>query len=243
MMPALARPPVTRVQNTRSPARPGTGQQLLVAIALAAIVMLTLGGCQTTNPYTGEAEYTNTSKGAGIGAIGGAVVGAILGGGSRKGILIGAGLGTLAGAAAGNYMDREEDKLRQQLRGTGVSVTRSGNSVILNMPGNVTFATNSSDVSAQFYEVLNSVGLVLNEFDQTYVDVIGHTDSTGPLELNQRLSVDRANSVAAYLRSREVLPQRILTQGMGPSRPIASNDTPEGRALNRRVEIRLTPLT
>jgi outer membrane protein OmpA-like peptidoglycan-associated protein len=129
------------------------------------------------------------------------------------------------------------------LQGTGVSVTRVGDQIVLNMPGNVTFATNSSDISANFYGVLNSVAPVLNEFDKTCVDVIGHTDSTGSMELNQRLSDQRASSVATYLETQEVLSQRIATRGMGPNSPIASNDTPEGRALNRRVEIILTPFT
>ncbi|MGW8311256.1 MAG: OmpA family protein, partial [Thiogranum sp.] len=198
---------------------------------------------QTTDPYTGEQKTTNTAKGAGIGAVGGAIAGAIIGGGKRKGVLIGAGLGALSGAAVGNYMDQEEAKLRARLQGTGVSVTRAGDSVILNMPGNITFATDSSDISADFYPVLDSVALVINEFEKTYVDVVGHTDSTGAEDYNQRLSEARASSVARYLESQQVLPQRIVTQGLGESTPVASNDTPEGRSLNRRVEIRLTPLT
>jgi outer membrane protein OmpA-like peptidoglycan-associated protein len=212
-------------------------------VALATAVTLALGACQTTNPYTGEQETSKTAKGAGIGAIGGAIAGAILGGGKRKGVLIGAGLGALTGAAVGNYMDQQEAQLRAQLQGTGVSVTRVGDSIVLNMPGNITFATNSSNISADFYPVLDSVALVINKFEKTYVDVIGHTDNTGPADYNQRLSEARASSVARYLESQKVLPARILTQGMGENSPIASNDTPEGRAQNRRVEIRLTPLT
>jgi len=199
-----------------------------------------LSAC-TTNPYTGEEEASKTAKGAGIGAIGGAVVGSIAGG-SRRSVLLGMGLGALTGAGVGLYMDREEDRLREQLRGTGVSVSRDGDNIILNMPGNITFATNSSDISADFYPVLDSVALVVNEFDKTYVDITGYTDSTGPDDLNQRLSEARARSVAQYLESRKVLPQRIVTRGMGPQNPIASNDTPEGRALNRRVEITLSPI-
>jgi outer membrane protein OmpA-like peptidoglycan-associated protein len=209
---------------------------LLTALSVAVV------GCQTTNPYTGEQEVSNTTKGAGIGAVGGAIVGAIFSG-KRKAVLLGAGIGALAGSLVGNYMDREEAKLRAQLEGTGVSVTRIGDQITLNMPGNVTFATNSADISASFYPVLDSVGLVLKEFQQTYVDVVGHTDSTGALDYNQRLSEQRAMSVSRYLESREVLPERLVTRGVGPDVPIASNDTPEGRALNRRVEIILTPLT
>ena len=207
-------------------------------IALLAATLLGSAGCTTTNPYTGEQEASKTAKGAGLGALGGAIPGD-----NRKSILIGAGVGALAGGAIGNYMDQQESKLRAQLRNTGVSVTRDGDNIILNMPGNVTFATNSSDISASFYQVLNSVALVINEFEKTYVDITGHTDSTGADDYNMQLSVARASSVARYLESREVLPQRIYTQGMGETRPIASNDTPEGRAMNRRVEILLTPIT
>lgn len=221
--------------RTRAPR--GRSQRILTGVLALCLL---LSGC-TTNPYTGEEEASKTAKGAGIGALGGAVVGAIAGG-SRKSVLLGMGIGALAGAGVGLYMDREEDKLRAQLQGTGVSVIRDGDNIILSMPGSITFATNSSDISADFYPVLDSVALVVNEFDKTYVDITGYTDSTGPDDLNQRLSEARARSVARYLESRKVLPERIVTHGMGPQHPVASNDTPEGRALNRRVEITLTPI-
>ena len=214
----------------------------LRTLTLATAITLALAGCQTTDPYTGEEKTSNTAKGTGIGAVGGAIAGAIFGG-SRKSVLIGAGIGALAGGVAGNYMDRQETELRTRLQNTGVSVTRVGDSIVLNMPGNITFATDSSNISADFYQVLDSVALVINEFEKTYVDVIGHTDSTGRAEYNQQLSVARASSVARYLESQKVVPQRINTQGMGQNAPIASNETPEGRALNRRVEIKLTPIT
>ncbi|MEA3410499.1 MAG: OmpA family protein [Pseudomonadota bacterium] len=203
------------------------------------VLLASLAGCQTTNPYTGEKEINNTSKGAGIGAAGGAIIGAIAGGG--KGAAIGAGAGALAGGGVGYYMDKQADKLRRQLRGTGVSVTRSGDNIILNMPGNITFATDSADVSADFYPVLDSVGVVLNEYDKTDIQVLGFTDSTGSESHNQQLSERRAGSVAGYLKTREVSPQRLAARGMGESRPVATNDTPQGRAQNRRVEIHLTP--
>jgi outer membrane protein OmpA-like peptidoglycan-associated protein len=211
---------------------------------LAGVLVIALGlvGCTTTNPYTGEKEVNKTSKGAGIGALAGLAVAAIAGG-DRKKLLAGAGIGALVGGGVGYYMDRQEDKLRAQLQKTGVSVTRSGDNIILNMPGNVTFATNSSDISANFYDVLDSVALVLNEYEKTYIDIVGYTDSTGGAAYNQQLSEARANSVSRYLQSQQVLAQRIVTRGMGESNPIASNDTPEGRAQNRRVEIVLTPIT
>jgi len=217
--------------------RPGR----LIVLGVVATAMIA-AGCQTLDPYTDEPETSRTAKGAGIGAAAGAVAGVVVGG-SRKSTIIGAGIGALVGAAVGNYMDREAEALRQRLRATGVSVTKTGNQIILNMPGNVTFATDSADISSSFYEVLDSVALVVNEFDKTYVDVIGHTDSTGSAEYNQGLSVRRARSVADYLISQQVIPERLVVTGMGQDQPIAPNDTPEGRALNRRVEIVLTPLT
>lgn len=213
-----------------------------IGILVVAALSLTAAGCQTIDPYTGEEKVSKTTTGAAIGAVGGAVAGALIGG-NRKGALIGAGVGALTGGAIGNYMDRQEAKLRAQLQGTGVSVTRNGDQVILNMPGNITFATNSADIAPNFQPVLNSVALVVNEFKQTYVDVIGHTDSTGKPDYNQRLSEQRAASVGGYLQSQGVLPQRIISRGMGETHPIASNDTPQGRAQNRRVEIILTPVT
>lgn len=213
-----------------------------LAVLCLVAASVTMAGCETLNPYTDEPETSRTTKGAAVGAAAGAVAGVVVGG-SRKSTLIGAGIGALIGGAIGNYMDREAEALRQRLRGTGVSVTRHGDHIILNMPGNVTFATNSSDISSNFYAVLDSVAIVLNEFEKTYVDVVGHTDSTGPADFNQALSVRRAQSVADYLMSREVIPERLVVTGRGASQPIATNDTSEGRTLNRRVEIVLTPLT
>ena len=211
---------------------------------LAAIIVTT--GCTTLDPYTREEKTSSATKGALIGAAAGAVVGLVSGDDAverRQRALIGAGVGALAGGSIGYYMDRQEAELRAELEGTGVSVARIGDNVTLVMPGNVTFATNSSNISADFYNVLNSVALVLNEFEKTYIDVIGHTDSTGADSYNQQLSEARASSVARYLESQQVLAARIVSQGLGESSPIASNDTPDGRALNRRVEIILTPVT
>jgi outer membrane protein OmpA-like peptidoglycan-associated protein len=149
----------------------------------------------------------------------------------------------MAGGAVGNYMDRQEAKLRAELQGTGVSVTRAGDEIILNMPGNVTFPVDSADINASFYPVLTSVGKVLKEFDKTVVDVGGHTDSTGRDDYNLALSQRRASSVTSYLSAQGIAADRFITQGYGETRPIASNDTPEGRAQNRRVEIVLAPIS
>ncbi len=213
----------------------------LTAVALAGVLGLTLSACQTINPYTNERQVSKSTIGAGVGAAGGATIGALAGGG--KGALIGAGAGAVTGAGVGYYMDRQEAKLRERLRHTDVSVTRHGDRIILNMPGNITFATNSSNISGSFYQVLDSVALVINEFDKTYVNVVGHTDDTGAASYNQHLSEERAQSVAQYLMGRNVDTQRILVQGMGEELPVASNTTPSGRSVNRRVEITLHPIS
>ncbi len=204
--------------------------------------MLTSTGC-TTDPYTGEQKMSKTAIGSIVGAVGGAAVGAAVSKDKRKGALIGAGVGGLTGAGVGYYMDRQEAKLRERLQGSGVSVTRQGDNLILNMPGNITFKTDSADINAGFYDVLNSVGLVLKEFDKTLIDVYGHTDSVGSDAYNQTLSERRAASVGQYLISQGIDGRRVITQGFGESRPIADNNTEAGRSQNRRVELQLTPLT
>lgn len=209
------------------------------------IVLACLMAACTTNPYTGERQASNTGKGAAIGAAVGAVAGVISGDDAderRKRALIGAGVGALAGAGVGAYMDRQEAKLRDELAGTGVSVTRIGDDIVLNMPGNVTFPVNQSAIDADFYPVLNSVVKVVNEFDKTLVDVAGHTDSTGSVSYNMSLSQQRALSVSQYLQSQGVYGPRVQAEGYGPHYPIADNGTANGRAENRRVEIALKPL-
>jgi outer membrane protein OmpA-like peptidoglycan-associated protein len=209
------------------------------------ILVVCLAGC-TTDPYTGKKELSKTGWGSILGAAGGAAIGAATGDDSKerqKNALIGAGIGALAGGAVGNYMDRQEAKIRQQLQGTGVSVTRVGNDLILNMPGNITFATNSSDINSGFYNVLNSVVLVLKEYEKTMIEISGHTDSVGEDAYNLSLSQRRAASVGQYLITSGIMNQRVMTQGFGESRPIASNDTEQGRQQNRRVELRIIPLT
>ncbi len=215
------------------------------SLIAASLVALFTTGCTTLDPFTREEEMSNTTRGALIGAGIGAVVGLVSGDDAverRQRALIGAGVGALAGGAIGNYMDRQEAELRAQLEGTGVSVTRIGDNITLNMPGNVTFATDSSDLSPAFFDVLNSVGKVMNEFESTVVEVAGHTDSTGSDAYNQQLSERRAASVASYLRSQNVRSERIITVGMGEQRPVADNSSAAGRQANRRVEITMVPI-
>lgn len=214
-------------------------------LLLAALVAVAAAGCYTTDPYTGEKEMNKTSKGAMIGAASGAVIGLLTGDNSRERrerALIGAGVGGLAGAGVGAYMDKQEAKLREQLRGTGVSVTRVGDNVTLNMPGNITFKTDSSDLNASFFRVLDSVALVAKEYDKTLIESAGHTDSTGSEQYNQQLSERRAGTVAEYLRNRGIVADRLITVGAGEMRPMATNDTAEGRAQNRRVELTFAPI-
>lgn len=216
-----------------------------LGIAIAAVA-LALAACTTTDPYTGEQQTSSATKGAIIGSVAGAVIGIATGDNARERrnrALIGAGIGGLSGAAVGNYMDRQEAELRRRLQGTGVSVTRSGENLILNMPGNVTFGTDEASLRPQFFEVLDSVALVLNEYQKTLIEVAGHTDSTGPASYNQSLSERRASAVAQYLKSQGIMDQRIITRGYGEQYPIADNATAAGRAENRRVELTLAPVT
>ena len=215
-------------------------------ILATAVLAVFFSGCTTLDAYTREEKTSKATKGALIGAAAGAVVGLISGDDAverRQRALIGAGVGALAGGSIGLYMDKQEAKLRAELEGTGVSVTRIGDNITLNMPGNITFATNSSDLSPAFFDVLNSVSKVLAEYDKTVVEVAGHTDSTGTEEYNQSLSERRATSVSTYLQGQGVMAQRLITVGMGELRPVADNGTPDGRQANRRVEITMVPVT
>lgn len=215
---------------------------LLIAAGLSALLI----GCQTIDPYTQESKTSNATKGALIGAAAGAVVGLVSGDDAverRQRALIGAGIGALAGGAVGHYMDRQEARLREELQGSGVSVTRIGDNITLNMPGNVTFATDSSDLRPEFFSVLTSVSKVLKEYNQTVVEIAGHTDSTGSDQYNQGLSERRAQSVAQYVVSQGINRQRLITIGLGEGMPVADNATASGRQANRRVEITMVPLT
>jgi outer membrane protein OmpA-like peptidoglycan-associated protein len=211
----------------------------LVAATLATLMLSS--ACTTINPYTNEQQTSKAAKGAAIGAGVGIVAGLLTGGNDLRNAAVGAGIGAIAGGGVGGYMDVQEAKLRQKMQGTGVTVTRQGDNITLNMPGNITFASNSADLNSQFFSALDGVDLVLKEYDKTMIEIAGHTDSTGSLALNQSLSERRAQSVAAYLGSRGLNNKRIVTVGAGSSHPVASNDTPQGRQQNRRVELTIVP--
>ena len=205
-----------------------------------------IAACTTLDPYTGEKETGKATSGAAIGAIAGAIVGAASGDNAsenRKRALIGAGVGALTGASVGYYMDRQEAELRRRLQGSGVSVSREGDEIVLNMPGNITFQTDSAALKTDFFDVLDAVASVLEEYEKTVVVIEGHTDSTGSDDYNQRLSEQRAAAVGSYLDSRDVAVERMVIVGHGESKPATTNATQEGRAQNRRVELTLEPLT
>jgi outer membrane protein OmpA-like peptidoglycan-associated protein len=216
------------------------------SIIVAGLAVLSLSACTSLNPYTGQTQVSNTTGGALVGAGTGAVVGAFAGAATgtdpRVAALIGAGIGGLTGAAVGSYMDQQEAELRAQLRNTGVSVTRVGNQIILNMPSNITFGVDSAVVQSGFNETLVSVGLVLKKFNKTVVDVYGHTDDTGSDSHNKDLSQRRAVAVATILANQGIDQRRFYIEGKGETAPIASNATESGRAENRRVEIQISPI-
>jgi outer membrane protein OmpA-like peptidoglycan-associated protein len=216
-------------------------KRTVIALCLAAF---TLVGCETMDSFANDPEKAKTRRGTGYGAAAGAVIGLLTAGNDPfKSAMIGAAAGALAGGAVGYYMDKQEAKLRQQMAGTGVEVVRQGDNITLDMPGNVTFAFDSSDLNAQFFPVLDKVAGTLKEFDKSVIEVAGHTDSVGSDAYNQTLSEKRANSVASYLSSHGVPSARMVTHGAGEAHPVASNDTEEGRSQNRRVEITIVPVS
>ncbi len=217
-------------------------------ITFSLVSLMTLNGCTTYDAYTGEEKTSSTAKGAGIGA-GSALLLSYMANRNKsssernKRMLRDAGIGAIVGGGVGYYMDTQEAKLRKQLRGTGVSIQRDGNNINLIMPGNITFATNRRNLKSDFYDVLDSVAIVVKEYNKTTIVVAGYTDSVGSYAYNQTLSEDRARSVADFLVNKKVNPVRIELVGFGEKNPVASNKTSKGRSLNRRVEITLFPIT
>jgi len=214
---------------------------IVTGISVAAL----LGACTTTDPYSSTPRRNNTGTGVIAGALGGALLGYLTNTSNseegRKNALIGAGIGALGGAAVGAYMDRQQRELEAQLSGSGVGVARQGDNLVLRMPSDVTFASNQSSINPAFNATLDDVAAVLNRYDQSVVDIIGHADSDGADDYNLNLSRQRASSVAQYLVSRNVLADRLYVDGRGESQPVASNATAAGKAQNRRVEILIRP--
>ena len=220
--------------------------QTLKLAALGATLAVFTAGCAT---YTGQTNDPNdpnrTQRGALIGAAIGAAAGLLSGDDAverRQRAMVGAGIGALAGGGIGAYQDRQEAELRRETAGTGIDVSRDGDVIKLNLPDGVTFDFAKYDLKSQFYPALNTIASTLKEYNQTIVEVTGHTDSVGSAEFNQRLSEQRASTVGNYLIGQGLVRERFEIVGMGKNYPIASNDTDAGRALNRRVEIRVLPL-
>lgn len=209
-----------------------------------AVATVGLGGCMTYDPYTGEEKTSNATKGSIIGALGGAAIGAATSSKSDrgKGALIGAAGGAAIGGGIGYYMDKQEAQLRRKLEGSGVRVVRNGDQIELIMPGNITFDLNQSSIKPSFTDTLESVSLVLREFDKTIIQIEGHTDSSGSQSYNQLLSEQRAGSVRDFLLNQNIAPKRTRAVGYGERYPIASNDSAAGREQNRRVELTLVPM-
>jgi outer membrane protein OmpA-like peptidoglycan-associated protein len=213
-------------------------------VALVAAASVALSGCAAMEDMATSPEKEKTRKGAGYGAAAGAVIGLLTGGNDKfEAAMIGAAAGALAGGAVGYYMDKQEAELREQMAGTGVDVVRNGDNITLDVPGGVTFAFDSANLNPQFHSVLDKVASTLAEYDKTVIEVAGHTDSVGSDTYNQQLSERRANSVASYLSGHGVTRTRMVTIGAGEGHPVASNETDQGRAQNRRVEITIVPVT
>ncbi|MBR5625633.1 MAG: OmpA family protein [Alphaproteobacteria bacterium] len=209
-------------------------KKIISLFVLTALVT----GCTTVNPYTGQTQTSKATWGTAIGATAGALLGSTR---SSEAALVGGLAGAAIGGGAGYYLDTQAAELRAELVSTGVQVVESDDNIRLIMPGNITFKTDSADINSSFYPVLNSVARVLNKYNNSTVLVSGHTDSTGGAEYNLNLSRERAGSVAAYLQGQGVKQSRFEVLGLGSSNPIASNDTANGRSLNRRVEIKIIP--
>ncbi|HKM36946.1 MAG TPA: OmpA family protein [Thiopseudomonas sp.] len=212
---------------------------------IATSIFVLLAGCAGNNPYEGQQGSSNkTAIYGGLGALGGAAIGAATSSKKDrgKGALIGAAVAGAAGAGYGYYADKQEAELRRSMQGTGIDVQRDGDNLTLVMPGNVTFATDSATISGNFYGTLNNLVQSFNQYDQNTIEIIGHTDSTGAYQHNLNLSQRRAQSVADYLRNQGVSGNRMSVRGVGPDQPVADNGSAQGRQQNRRVEINLRPV-
>ena len=218
-------------------------------LIIAATAVAMLSGCATSNPYDNQGQaqssggMNKTAKYGGLGALAGAVAGAAIDHNHRgKGALIGAAVVGAASAGYGYYADKQEAALRASMANTGVEVQRQGDQIKLIMPGNITFATDSSAIASSFNSPLNNLANSLKQFNQSNIEIIGYTDSTGSRQHNMDLSQQRAQSVATYLTSQGVDQAHLSVRGAGPDQPIASNADANGRAQNRRVEVNLKPI-
>lgn len=214
----------------------------LLVSTIAAVSLITVSGC-VTDPNTGEKKVSRTAIGGGAGALAGLLLGGLIGGGTGR--IIGAGIGGIAGGAIGYTMDKQIKQLRESTAGTGVDVTETdnGQAILVNLPEGVTFDVASYSLKPEFRATLTQIAQSMNQYPNSLIDVYGHTDSTGSDAYNQTLSENRARTVANYLTMQGVSASRIRSQGMGETMPIADNATEEGRRRNRRVEIKIVPIS
>ena len=204
-------------------------------LTLSVMSSLVLAGCADMNQ-----SQRSTAEGAGIGAAAGAVIGAIAGGGKGAaiGAAAGAGTGALGGYLWNEHLEKQKQQMQKATEGTSVQVTQTAdNRLKINVPSDAGFASDSAQLSPKLRAALNELAASLLQNPAETVQIVGYTDSTGGDAINYPLSQNRAQSVESYLLSRGVQPQRVTTQGLGSQNPLASNDTAQGRALNRRVEI------
>ena len=220
-----------------SPAAPRRSLTARPMLALGATALLLTAACTEMPANDGR---QNTRQGLAGGAALGAITGALIADDKAKGAAIGAAVGGIAGAAYGDYLDRQEAALRGQL-GSNVQIVNTGDRLIVTMPQDILFATDSATLRGDLSADLVTVARSLNEYPRTTVQVIGHTDNTGDAAYNQQLSARRANAVASVLVNNGVSSSRIQSFGRGEDQPRASNLTPEGRQQNRRVEIVILP--
>ncbi|WP_260926248.1 OmpA family protein [Novosphingobium sp. 9] len=212
--------------------------RILTSVA-AVCALVTVSAC-VTDPNTGERKVSRTAIGGAGGAGLGYLLGSVIGGKTAR--IMGAGIGGVAGAAIGYQKDKQIRELKEQTAGSGVNVSDTGDGILLNLP-DVTFAVDSTAISPSFQATLDKVAASMNQYPNSLIDVYGHTDSTGSDQYNMDLSQRRADSVASYLAMRGVNRNRIRTEGLGERYPVADNNTPEGRAANRRVEVKITPVS
>jgi outer membrane protein OmpA-like peptidoglycan-associated protein len=189
---------------------------------------LLLGGVGCVTPGK------RTATGAAAGAIVGAGVGGVVGG-DWEGAAIGAGTGAVAGAAVGNYLDRQARELEQV-----AETHRTDHGILLNLRSELLFETDSAVLTEDAITQLSRIGDILVKYPEDRLRIEGHTDSRGPVGYNEELSERRAEAVARVLTSRGVAPRQMMVLGMGEARPVASNDTPDGRSANRRVQLHIS---
>ncbi|MBA3056077.1 MAG: OmpA family protein [Sphingomonadales bacterium] len=214
----------------------------VIISSLCAVSLVSLSAC-VTDPNTGEKKVSRTAIGAGGGALAGLLLGGLIGGSTGR--IVGAGIGGIAGAAVGYTMDKQIKELKEQTAGSGVDVTPvdGGQAILVNLPEGVTFDVGSYTLKPEFRATLDKVAESLKQYPDSLIDVYGHTDSTGSDAYNQTLSENRARTVANYLSVQGVSSARVRSQGFGETMPVADNATDEGRRKNRRVEIKIVPVT